>query len=208
MITAGERIVNSINYWLKPGPLGDTLRGEDYRKLISAGQSPPIKNAIDIGKVKTSCAVFARGILHDANVQRATGPAVAGWPMFGGWLGPLSYRHPSWVPFEEGSQPTIGSLFYIESGVNSNNNHVGFFVSPSPSLDGSWITAEGGGGDGTKCAYHVRTVTLNQQGRLLKGWFDPEKIAAPLPDTAPLAPGGSAIGPLIAGVSMLRWFIK
>lgn len=199
-VTNGERIIQSIERWLTEGPLGDKLRADAYRRLISCGFDPPLEDlhgnplrGADIGTIKTSCAVFARAILHDSGVLLAQRRGRSGQGMWHGWLGELSPRHRAWVPFEPGTVPPPGALFYIEAPTNPNNNHVGWFVQPV--LGMNWRTAEGGGGDGTRCAYTMRSVERIQRSRNLIGWFDPELIGTatapppePLEDTKPDCP--------------------
>jgi hypothetical protein len=185
-MTNGEKIVTSVERWLSDGPLGDRLNGDAYRRLISCGFVPALRSGGDIGTVHTSCAIFVRAILHDAEVLPASGPARIGWPMWGGWLGELSPRHKAWVPYKSGSKPVPGAVFYIESPANPNNNHVGIFLAENP--DGTWDTAEGGGGDGTRCGYGARKIERNQSGRKLIGWFDPELIDFERKATDPAMP--------------------
>lgn len=195
-MTNGERIVQSIERWLRDGALGDKLRADAYRRLISCGFVPPLDRPGDIGTIHTSCAIFARAILHDSGVMPATRPGHVGWPMWGGWLGNLSPEHPAWVPYVAGRVPVPGALFYIESPSNPYNNHVGFWVQPVSG--NTWRTAEGGGGDGTRCDYTTRDVIFWQKARNLEGWFDMDRIAASSappedPDDIPTHPEGHPI---------------
>jgi hypothetical protein len=191
-MTNGEKIVDSLVRWLLEGPLGDKLRGEDYRNLISCGFRPALKDPGDIGTIHTSCGVFVRGILDDARVRRALGPARVGWPFWDalnpkrGWLAGLGFKHPAWVPLKAGAEPKPGSVFYIERPGKPNDNHTGFFVERNE--DGSWKTAEGGGGDGTKCQYGKRRIERNQNGRNLLGWYDPDLLDFDRRDTDPMMP--------------------
>jgi hypothetical protein len=190
-MTPGEKIVASCELWLSPGPLGDKLRPAEYRRLISCGFSPALQGGGDIGTVHTSCAIFMRAILHDSGVMPAKTPGKVGWPFWGGWLAELSPRHRAWLPYKPGNRPTPGCIFYIESPSNPNNNHVGAFIG-NPG-DGIWRTAEGGGGDGTKCQFTQRVLgpDFDAHGRKLKGWFIPELIAGPgarLSDEEPTLP--------------------
>lgn len=188
-MTPRDRIVAAVGDALDAGPLGDKIRGRDYRELISCGFDPAIVGGGDIGTVRTSCAIFARAILHRADVLRAKGPGRPGQGMWGGWLGELSPQHRAWVRNLPTAQPCPGALFFIEKP-STNNNHVGFFVEPL--APGRWKTAEGGGGDGTKCGYSERSLTsFDPYGRRLQGWFDPDLIVVDRTrdtDPAPVPP--------------------
>lgn len=176
-MSAALRIIESCHRWLDPGDLGDKLRGDEYRQLIGCGFHPALDTAGDIGTVRTSCAIFARAILHDSGVLPALRPGHAGWPMWGGWLGVLSPRHRAWVRADAGVMPVPAVLFYVESPTNPNNNHVGFLLSET--APGRWLSAEGGQGDGTRCRFSQRLMGPAFAGnRVLRGWFDPDLIAS------------------------------
>lgn len=189
MTSAGDRIVASCHKWLDPGPLGDTLRGREYRELISCGYSPALAGGGDIGKVHTSCAIFVRAILHDAGVLYATGPGHVGAPMMGGWLGELTEQHPAWVRADAGVPPVVGAIFFVQSPSHPNNCHTGILLTETtPNL---WDSAEGGGGDGTKCGLNLGSAgrhigsDFDHWGRVLIGWWDPALIERIHADTDP-----------------------
>lgn len=183
---AGERIVRCCKSVLANGPIGDKQEPELYRYFVGCGDpARALAGGGDIGKVRTSCAVFAGAVLWwCGSPDRARlRPARVGWPMFGGWLGSLSRRHPAWAHAQLGycgdelicyRLPLPGTLFYLEHPKNPNNNHVGFFLENEPQSD-EWLTAEGGGGDGTECALRRRMLgrSFDRHGRVLLGWWLP-----------------------------------
>lgn len=182
----GLRIVRCCESVLANGPIGDKEQGGLYRYFVGCGDPKhAVKGGGDIGTIRTSCAVFAGAVLYwcgspDREILR---PGVAGWPMFGGWLGSLSKRHPAWVHWTGAEQPEQGSLFFIEHP-GTNNNHVGFLLRETE--PGKWETAEGGGGDGTRCKISERVLTDFDNStiydfdprlkRKLQGWFVPSRL--------------------------------
>lgn len=163
----GIRIVRLLHLVLDDGPLGKNDNRSAYERLVSCGLDED--GGAKLATIKTSCAIFARAIYHWAG-RPAKHPWVIGWPMFGGWLGDFSFRHPAWLPYAPGRKPEPGDLFYVEHPVNKNNNHVGFFVNNAGG--DTWVTAEGGGGDGTVCKFTRRPVNaFFDHSRSLKGWW-------------------------------------
>lgn len=176
--SAGSRIVRCCDSLLGNGPIGDKQQGALYRYFIGCGLPKPLKGGGDIGTVRTSCAIFAGAVLYwcGSPDRERLRPGQVGWPMFGGWLGSLSRRHPSWVAWTGHEQPAPGAVFYIEHPRNPNNNHVGIFLRE---LDpGRWTTAEGGGGDGTQCALRNRELEHfdPKWRRELQGWWHPDRL--------------------------------
>lgn len=144
-----ERIVSVIRVVHEHGDMGDTIRGQYYRRIISCGFDPGVIGG-DIGKVKTSCAIYVRAIKHWAGLlsKRRHKP---GEPMVGGWLELLKREEDGWVPGSEvlsgRVKPQPGNVFLVDNA-QQTNGHVGFFYAEK---DGGWIVAAGGGGDGTRC---------------------------------------------------------
>lgn len=194
-MTNAERIVAACHQWLDGGPLGNKQRPADYRALVSCGFSPalaPPYAASDIGAIKTSCAVFARGILHAAG-RPVTRPGAVGQGIVGGWLERLTPSHPAWEWATDTAgkrrQPPAGALFYRDYSRNFGAlGHVGFLLFET--APGMWMTAEGGGGDGTECRLSAAPKdffakdTLN---RIPIGWWRPELLDG-FAQTAPAAP--------------------
>jgi peptidoglycan hydrolase-like protein with peptidoglycan-binding domain len=147
--------------------MGQHLRSADYRAFISCGLDAD--GGARLATIKTSCAIFARAVHHWCG-RPAKHPWRAGQGMFHGWLGDLDKRHRAWVPASSGAEPEPGDLFYVERP-GTNNNHVGFFVADLGG--GVWRTAEGGGGDGTRCALAARIMgpRFDAHGRTLQGWW-------------------------------------
>lgn len=183
--SAGLRIVRCCESVLASGPMGDKEQGELYRYFVGCGLEKPLKHGGDIGTIRTSCAIFAGAVLYwSGSPDRAKlRPGVAGWPMFGGWLGSLSKTHPAWVRWTGSEQPEPGSLFFIEHP-GTNNNHVGFLLRELE--PGKWKSAEGGGGDGTRCRLGERVLTDFDDAtiydfdpklrRKLQGWWVPSRM--------------------------------
>lgn len=183
-MTNAERIISAAHAALDAGPLGDKLRPADYRTLISCGFKPalaPPFEAADIGTIRTSCAVFVRGVLHAAG-RLAKRPGTVGQGIMGGWLEGLTTAHPAWEWATDAAgkrrQPPPGAIFYRDYSRNFGKlGHVGILLfETSP---GMWITAEGGGGDGTECRLSngpkdfFAKDTLN---RIPIGWWRPELL--------------------------------
>lgn len=186
MLTNAERIIAACHQALDAGPLGNKQRPADYRALIACGFDPalaPPFTASDIGTIKTSCAVFARGILHAAG-RPATRPGKVGQGILNGWLEGLTTSHPAWewaidsAGKSLGKRPPPGALFYRDYSRNFGAlGHVGFLLFET--APGLWITAEGGGGDGTECrisAIPKDFFAKDVLGRIPVGWWRPELL--------------------------------
>lgn len=182
-----DRIVRCCTAALAAGPMGERERGEFYAKFINCGMEPagfvgkaPVKS---IASWRTSCALFARAVMYWCG--KPTKAAVNGAGVFQ-YLGDLSYQHPAWVRNEGGKLPNPGDVFYIADNLASNNNHVGIFLAHMG--DGVFQTAEGGGGDGTRCSFGKRTISnvvkFDRFNRKLLGWFDCEKLGMPFESAA------------------------
>jgi hypothetical protein len=207
-LTQAERIIDACHAALDAGPLGDKLRGPEYRRLISCGFAPALVapfTTSDIGTIKTSCAVFARGILHAAG-RPATRPGRVGQGIMGGWLEGLTTSHPAWEWAIDaqgkslGRKPPPGALFYRDySRQFSGLGHVGFLLFET--TPGKWYTAEGGGGDGTECRLSAEPKDFfakDSLNRIPVGWWRPELLdgfvlvpesPAPQPEPPQDAPG-------------------
>lgn len=196
-MTNAERIIAAAHAALDAGPLGDKQRPAAYRTLVSCGFRPalaaPFETA-DIGTIRTSCAVFVRGVLHAAG-RRATRPGKVGQGIMGGWLEGLTTSHPAWEWAVDaagkplGRRPPPAAVFYRDYSRNFGKlGHVGFLlfeVSP-----GQWITAEGGGGDGTECKLSNGPKDFfgkDVLNRIPIGWWRPELLDG-FSGTAPPAP--------------------
>jgi hypothetical protein len=197
-MTNAERIVAVIHRTLDPGPMGAWLRREYYKEFVS------VDRPVDHSKIKTSCAIFAHSVLHDAGRLDKKADTI-GMPIFNGWLEGLTFSHPAWEDATDSKtgarrKPPPGALFYRAYSKSSggSESHVGFFVfETSP---GMWITAEGGGSpDGVLDAALLKGLTATQiketngtlcrlsrgpkdpfakdsRGRVLVGWFRPELL--------------------------------
>lgn len=171
--SAGARIVRCCEEALALGPMGERQRAEAYRAFVSCGLEPD--GGVRLASIRTSCAIFARAVHHWCG-RPARYPWRAGQGMFHGWLGDLDKRHRAWVDARGGASPEPGDLFFIERP-GTNNNHVGFFLADRG--NGVWRTAEGGGGDGTRCAIGARILGagFDRHGRTLQGWWSAEALS-------------------------------
>ena len=202
--------------------MGESNRHDEYRDFISAGQEENEQKAEALTHVRTSCAMFVRAV-HLWCGFPPMGPYMPGTPMFTS-MGNVSFNHPSFVPLSSGQDPHPGDCFYIAPDATSPKGHTGLFVRDvSGEDDGkggvfpekTWLTAEGGGGDGTVCrlsgqdnhgmVFPYRTIRGNSftsDDRTLFGWFDCTKIGLPespapaLPDV--IAKHHVAIGVTVA----------
>jgi peptidoglycan hydrolase-like protein with peptidoglycan-binding domain len=167
----GARIARCCEEALALGPMGERQRSADYRAFVSCGLEPD--GGRRLASIRTSCAIFARAVHHWSG-RPAHYPWHSGQGMFHGWLGDLDLRHPAWVDARHAT-PEPGDLFYIEKP-STNNNHVGFFVADRGR--DVWRTAEGGGGDGTRCALAVRILgdRFDHYGRTLRGWWSAARL--------------------------------
>lgn len=171
----GDAMARCAKEQLLPGPMGDKLRGTEYREFISCGMSPPLSTLGDIGKVKTSCAIFVRAVMHWAG-RTATRKGVIGQGMFNGWLEGMSNYGPAWVKADPADVLPPGAVFYRDYGRVTNGGHVGIIVQRMP--NGLYITAEGGGGDGTECRLSQPKDVWAKDSlqRTILGWWDPAKL--------------------------------
>lgn len=220
-MTQAELIIAACHVALDAGPLGNKQRPAAYRSLVACGFSPalaPPFESGDIGTIKTSCAVFVRGILHAAG-RPATRVGRVGQGIMNGWLEGLTTSHPAWEWAVDGAgkrrQPPPGAIFYRDYSRNFGTmGHVGVLLFET--APGMWMTAEGGGGDGTECKLSAAPKDFFAKdilNRVPIGWWRPELLdgfvaatpPAPLPPTtfAPCRlgdtdPAGSQNGPVRA----------
>lgn len=178
------------------GPMGEHQRGEAYARFVSCGIDPD--GGKQLATVRTSCAIFARAVLHYAGLVTAR-PWRPGQGIFRGWLHGLDDHCPSWVKYTGAETPESGDVFFIQSPSHPNNCHVGIFIEPQG--DG-WCTAEGGGGDGTGCSMGGRPRVVGPRfdrwGRVLRGWWSARILAdaAERATTIPPPPHEQATLPL------------
>lgn len=153
---AGLRIARCCQLALGPGPMGDEARPDFYRAFVSCGFYDALSNDYGdgpeaIGDIRTSCAVFARAVLHWCG-KRAQKPGKIGWPIMGdgkaeAWLGDLNPRHPAAVWLDKRQmQPIPGMVIYRDYSRDFGRlGHVQVIVREDDA--GLFTTAEGGGGD-------------------------------------------------------------
>lgn len=151
MTTFGERMVIVARNALADGPMGNKLRGADYREFIRCGfpADSAMANGGDIGAIATSCGIFAGAVMHHAGLSRKTKPRW-GSALLGNWVH-VPTSHKAWQLAPKVLEP--GDVFYV-GGLSSSNGHVGVLLEEV--APGQWITAEGGGGDGTRCAIRAQ----------------------------------------------------
>ena len=177
----GARVAQCAIAALADGKLSDTSRTDFYRQFIACGGSE------DLSRVKTSCAVFAGAVLHWAGrPARLPRYPASGVTSITSWLAGLSGASTAWRSYgQPGCLPEPGAIFYVEADSNAANNHVGVLVAEL--APGVWLTAEGGGGDGTECKFGCRRWGLGWDARRLRGLWVPglmDRVGAP-----PAAPG-------------------
>lgn len=172
---------------LAPGPMGDTLRADDYASFL--------EGAYGIGKglihVATSCAMFSGGVCIHSGSQKQRPPPTR--PGITTWLGVRGFIEDdpdteliegAWIPTAElGDGPIRGDIFYICSTAGrlgaytwtrweaAANGHVGVCCDGSGWL---WRTAEGGGSPhGTGCRLSAEPKDLRKLSRALRGVWRP-----------------------------------
>ena len=163
---------------LANGPIGQHQQPDFYAEFISCEQETSPARQQSVAAVKTSCAMFVRAVRHWCGAAR-TGPYKPGTGMFI-TMGKVGFAHPAFVPYTPGTSPNPGDYFYISSKKDSNDGHTGIFLAARE--DGSWETAEGGGGDGTTCRTRVRQLLVDRfadNHRTLWGWFDVTAVGLP-----------------------------
>ena len=207
MSTFADRMVKTCEDLLAAGPMGDKLRGDEYREFISAKW--PVGRAMispkdkfgrrtiggDIGKIKTSCAVCAGSASYQAGLDWDDDTLVLGedgvfyrmWSgdMFENWY-QLGHDHPAWAPFPH--PVSRGDVFDL------GGSHLGICLEHLGG--GRWRTAEGGGGDGTKFSISEKRVFDPKRptawdpsmGRALRGVFRAAVIGQMLGEVADTEP--------------------
>lgn len=177
---AGDLVASCAETWLSDGPIGNTLRGQDYEDFLAGAYG----NGKAARTIATSCAVFAGACLiltgvvppHPIPTRRAIHT----------WLGVRGFASdPSWrsvADLEAHGGPLRGDVFYICSTRGqmgtytwttweaAANGHVGIC------LDDGWITrtAEGGGSPGgTTCRMSAEAKDIRKMGRTLRGVWRP-----------------------------------
>jgi hypothetical protein len=176
--TESCRIVRCCQNALDVGPMGRSKRPEFYRDFIACNQERTKAKADVLATVKTSCALFVRAVRRWCGAP-PTGPYRIGTAMFTS-MGKVSFRHAAFVEHDESAEPNPGDYFYIASSRKSNDGHTGIFIERIDA--GVWRTAEGGGGDGTECAFRERRIAgkkFSRDRRTLWGWFDCAKVGLP-----------------------------
>ncbi len=175
------RIVRCCSEALADGQMGQFDRHDFYRSFISCGIEPTTEKAEALTRVKTSCAMFVRAVLHWSGL-RAKGPYVPGTGMFTS-MGNVSLGHQSFVKYDGSNQPQAGDYFFIANRSDGVDGHTGIFLEELGT--GHWKTAEGGGGgdaDGTLCRFTERQfngTTFANDARRIVGWFDCTQIGIP-----------------------------
>jgi len=174
----GARIVRCCEAALNDGPMGEKERHDFYRDFIACNQETSQAKAEALTSVRTSCAMFVRAVRQWCGAP-ASGPYLPGTGMFKS-MGNVSFAHPAFVPHSGPNKPNRGDYFYIASSKQSNDGHTGIFIEEI--ADGTWRTAEGGGGDGTRCRLTERKFTGSKfagEPRTVWGWFDCTAVGLP-----------------------------
>jgi hypothetical protein len=190
-MTPSQRVIEVCYTALSLGPIGDQQHGDYYRSFVSCGFKPALKapfGSSDIGKVRTSCAVFVRAVLHWAG-RSVTRLGEVGQGIMGGWLEGLSYSSEAWADYgkRDPAPGDVGYLAYSKRSSGSESHVMVFLREKSP---GIWETAEGGGGDGTTCRISERTIgpKFDKYGRVLIGTWRPDLMTGFGPALNPALP--------------------
>lgn len=172
-----------------PGPMGRTVRPEDYKSFLEAGFAVDTPTRPVFTSGGTHCAIFVRGCFGCAGVKPRGGrPTITG---ITSWLGVGWFVEPEWVPVEklvDGVFP--GDVPYwcgyqwmtLEQWRLAKDGHVGVILpGEDESLPrGGWFhkTAEGGGGaDGSICRMSANPKDVRWSGqRPLRGVFRPNNM--------------------------------
>jgi len=184
---AGIRIARCCSLALLPGPMGAKLRHDFYREFIACGYEQ------DLSGVKTSCAVFARAVLHWSG-RRALHKGKPGQGIFNGWLEGLDMHDASWC--DPATEPLVpGAVIYRDYNRQTTTmGHVQILVREQEA--GLWLTAEGGGGltpeeashmnvldvkatNGTVCRLSAKpknVLAKDSLGRIVIGFWTPERL--------------------------------
>ncbi len=172
-----DRMVRCCMEVLEGGTIGQNKRHDVYREFISCRQEENLQDAEELTKVRSSCAMFVRAVLHWCGIN-PTGPYKPDTAMFVS-MGNVSLSHPAFVTCNNTNKPNPGDYFYIQTE-HQNNGHTGIFIKEIG--DNEWKTAEGGQGDGTECCLRTRKITgkkFSDSSRKLWGWFDCTKVGLP-----------------------------
>jgi hypothetical protein len=178
---ARARIVRCCSEALAEGQIGQFDRHDFYRSFISCGTESTPEKAEALTRVRTSCAMFVRAVLHWSGLP-AKGPYVPGTGMFTS-MGNVSLGHRSFVKHDGTNQPRAGDYFFIANRSDGVDGHTGIFIEDLGNR--RWKTAEGGGGgdtDGTLCRFTERQfngTTFANDARRVVGWFDCTQIGIP-----------------------------
>lgn len=183
---AGDAVASVAESWLCEGPMGNTLRGDEYRDFLAGAYG----DGDTARSIATSCAVFAGACLILAEVMAPHG--IPTKRAIHTWLGVKGFASdPSWrsvADLEAHGGPLRGDVFYICSTRGqmgkyvwttweaAANGHVGIC------LDDGWLThtAEGGGSPGgTTCRISAEPKDIRKMGRTLRGIWRPGALPPP-----------------------------
>jgi hypothetical protein len=185
-MTPGERVAQVALDVLRDGPMGHTIRGDDYERFLEAA----FGNGRQLRRVATSCAIFAGACLIQAGIQGRRA-----WPerrAITTWLGVPGFTG-SWIPADQ-VELQVGDIFYVASDRGklgayawshwqaAANGHVGMLVEGERGGP-MWRTAEGGGSPGgTICRLSDSRKNINELSRPLRGVWRPSLM---VPRTGP-----------------------
>jgi hypothetical protein len=161
------------------------MRPEWYKQVVTVHPGD-----YRVETIKTSCGVFVRGILAPCGLEpEKSSRQLIGKALVGGWV-PFDFSHPAWVDADVEKVIPDGAIFYRAYSKRSpgTESHVGIIRSHIEG--GTYRTAEGGGSDpsspksrGTVCRLSAPegkdVFAKDSLGRVLVGWWDPEKLGLP-----------------------------
>lgn len=163
---------------LAPGPMADTLRGDDYQWFLD----DTFGNGKQLRHKATSCAVFVGGCSIAASVQKKRG-----WPRINGittWAGYGWFGSKSWIAAKKLAAlggVMRGDVLYWCGGnaitwQAAFNGHVGIARTGSGML---WTTAEGGGSPGGTCCRLSEPKDISESWkRPLRGVWRPNLLVS------------------------------
>jgi hypothetical protein len=172
---------------LAAGPISDRVRGERLRAFLNVVSSPvgwiQGKPVTDVSSWLSNCAMT----MHAAQVwcgRQAMAAYVNGESIFS--YVELRQNDVRWRKNDGTVRPLGPAIFYVGPSHTFRFDHVGAFGPESvqrPPGSGWYVTAEGGGGDGTTIQYGSRSLSdTDAYGRAIAGWWEIEDL---LPDSAP-----------------------
>lgn len=176
---AGDLVACVAETWCEGGPMSRTERAQDYRDFLAGAYGPDDPAHPTLTSKGTHCAIFARACLTLAGIKppgkRPVKTAITTWLGVRGFEGDPAWR--SRADLEAHGGLLRGDVLYWASRDDGKDGHVGICLTGE---GWAWKTAEGGGGDGSRCRMsdEPKDVRLSH-GRRLRGVWRPGAMTAP-----------------------------